>query len=65
MPLSSAGSRSMGFTCFMFALPLSLAGLVNASLRKPPALRLHARYQQFFSIINVHRTDSQRNRKLQ
>ncbi len=33
-----AGSRSAGFTCSYLCLPLSLIGLVNACLRKPPAL---------------------------
>jgi len=34
----NAGSRSAGFTCLIFSFPLSFAGSVNASLRKPPAL---------------------------
>ena len=33
-----ADSRSAGFTCSYLCLPLSLIGLVNAYLRKPPAL---------------------------
>jgi hypothetical protein len=33
-----AGSRSAGFTCSYLCLPLSLIGLVNATIRKPPAL---------------------------
>ena len=34
----SAGSRSAGFTCCFFCIPSLLAGLVNASFRKTPAL---------------------------
>ena len=33
-----AGSRSAGFTCSYLCLPISLIGLVNASLQKPPVL---------------------------
>jgi len=35
---------SAGFTCCIFSFATSFAGLVNANLRKPPALRLLACY---------------------
>jgi len=31
-------AASAGFTCLMFSFPLSFSGLMNAYLRKPPAL---------------------------
>jgi len=31
-------AASAGFTCLMFALPLSFLGLINAHHRKSPAL---------------------------
>jgi len=31
-------AASAGFTCLMFSFPLSFLGLMNAYIRKPPAL---------------------------